>query len=246
MQSKRRVLLTIKRICPLVSNPKVSSDRSHKRSLKFIARALFNRLQKLVSRQRDPDDYHSARKLRLILFKYSSGRVKKIASKKVPLITFREERGFINTWHEVTYRAILAKILIVYRKFEWRHRFRSRYIGLKASDFIKMHLCESYPVIEPRFVNERLTILGKKYNIYRPMEEGVKRKICGYRDEEPESSSLIKEMVLHHTTNYKKLRQTKIDEYFTAAKCKRRKSEEDNFNEKEILTSNKTKGSRKT
>lgn len=219
MQSNKIVSVTIKTRNPSIRNSR-GSDRSIRKSLKFIAKVLFVKFQKLVSPQRDPNDCLSARKLRLILFRYSSGRLKNITSKEVSLITIHEERGLINSWHEVTYQGILSKIQMAYRELEWRQRLQSQYITIKACDFINVHLCNSYSVIDPGFVNKRAAKLAELHNLYRPLEESVKRKICGHKEEEFEPSCTINDMVLYHTANYKKLRQTKIDEYFSLASKK--------------------------
>ena len=180
-------------------------------------------------------------KVPMTLGKFSHPRRLKTYQKKIPLRTERRHRHYqLNFWHELNTKAIQWRVMSACCQIKREYFRRAKYIGIKALKFVPLHLPRWITDTDPKEIEDAMKRMDAQcqmsseipYIPYMPEFERVLRDDVDYVQsnkipliksrltvkgpEIKKASGVIIQKRSRNEPNldYKKMRQTTIDEYF--------------------------------
>jgi len=141
-----------------------------------------------------------------------------VAQVDVPLITDKREIGFVNFWHEPSRRSLEMKVTGACSSLDIRKLTSVKAVILKAYRFIPIHLHPWKTCLEGKHIEAALQKMNEynlPYDPYLPVTQVQRQILFGLPVLlNPNKRTPNDEFKAPSVQNSKKLRQTKIEEFF--------------------------------
>lgn len=198
-----------------------------------LARYMRHRLMRLTS-FKEPEQMMTRNlyiKFRLKHYPNSLSRLKSQARKRVQMNTDKLVAPFLHYWHEPTWNMFILRVVKSCSKIDRNTLKRTSYIAMEATNFIRCHIKRTEKKYDAKYVEEAMSdykrACGEEFDPYMPVSEKNLELITGHpvrpRFKEQENTTPEKTCKIPSLThgNFKrKLRQTRIDEYFKPRRVK--------------------------
>lgn len=166
----------------------------------------------------------TSKNLKLIILGKHKNKTREIKKMNIPLSQNHRELGFINFWHELPRKNFEYKVLKACERINPNYFIRAHKVALKACSLKPIHIYRWKKGFDEKFISESMEEIRKldlPIDPYLPlkMNENQIRIMSGLPVVEPQVQK-NKDFTFTFTKfkkpvqEVKKLRQTKIDEYF--------------------------------